>query len=74
VILLDHCMPKVAGAEVLARLVASDHDSALVLMSAVADLHGLARAVGARHVLPKPFNGEQLLGLVGALMVEPCAG
>lgn len=68
VILLDHCMPVMAGATVLSQLAQSGQASALVLMSAMGDLGSLARSVGARHVLSKPFAAEQLLGLVGALM------
>jgi len=69
VVLLDHCMPGIAGAEVLERLSKSREKDGLVLMSAVADLRTLARSVGASHVLPKPFDVDQLIALVGALMV-----
>ena len=69
VVLLDHCMPEIAGAEVLERLSRTREGSALVLMSAVTDLGVLARSVGASHVLPKPFDVDQLIALVGALMI-----
>jgi CheY-like chemotaxis protein len=65
VILLDVMMPRCSGPEFRQRQLAEPllADVPVILLSAIAD-HPTVRAVDAFAVLPKPFDPEDLVGIV----------
>ena len=71
-ILMDVMMPGLDGIEVTSRLKADDQtrDIPIVIVSAKNDSQSLAAAyaAGADHYMLKPFNTEELLQRVAALM------
>jgi len=65
-ILLDLMMPQMSGWQVVSALRASAHTRSIpiVLLSARRDLSATARELGVDHFLEKPFDLDELLGLV----------
>ncbi len=72
-VLLDLRLVRVDGDEVLARLRANPaaRHIPVVVMSAIADLEAYAARPGVAAILPKPFDLEELLGLVAAWAGPP---
>ncbi len=73
VILLDVMLPKLDGFEVLRRIRASDGSARVLMLTArdavidrVAGLNG-----GADDYFPKPFDFDELLARIGALLRRP---
>jgi two-component system OmpR family response regulator len=72
VVLCDVMLPGISGVEVLSRLETDDHyRPAVILMSAAAPPTGRPPNV---PFVGKPFNLEEILGLVRAALQEPGAG
>ncbi|NHA02640.1 response regulator transcription factor [Mucilaginibacter sp. HC2] len=65
-ILLDHRLQVAWGADICRELKASPHTRHIpvIMMSAVRELEAIAQEAGADGHLPKPFDMEQLLGVV----------
>ena len=67
VIVTDVCMPRVDGPGLLAALAAEGMgDVPAVVVSA----QDCPQAVAARFFLPKPFDADDLLGAVGAALMD----
>jgi len=67
VVISDYRMPVMDGVTFLARIKEAQPDTALLLLSANADLEGVTRAindVGIFRFLTKPWNDNQLKGAV----------
>jgi DNA-binding NtrC family response regulator len=68
-VVLDHHMPRVTGAEVIAHLTESVPGTRVVLMSANHDVRTLAAVVDSDAVfLPKPFDRRTLMSIVESLL------
>ncbi len=70
VVLLDMSMPGIDGAECARRLRELDPAAVICLSSGYVDSERLREAVahGAQAVLPKPFEADELLGVVQRLL------
>ena len=71
-ILLDVKMPKLDGLEVLKRLKAADNRTPVVVLTAYQSVELAQEAVklGALNYLPKPFEREQVLSAVRAVLMQ----
>jgi CheY-like chemotaxis protein len=69
-VLADVVLPHMSGTELAAQVVAKQPELPVVLMSAFApeDLARRGLALSHGHLLTKPFEPEQLLGLVRSLL------
>jgi two-component system response regulator (stage 0 sporulation protein F) len=63
-VLLDHRMPELTGAQVVAELRARDIRSRIVLMTADRHVEDIARSAGIAHYIAKPFSVDSLLDLI----------
>ena len=72
-VLLDHTMPGMSGAELAGHLRAKDDDLRIVMLSGHEDAHYLsaARAAGVDDVMIKPVSPRTLLERIEALMGAP---
>jgi len=61
VVLLDQRMPRMTGGDVFTALVAAGFRAPIVLMTASEDITALQEMTGARYLLGKPFDAEELL-------------
>lgn len=70
---LDVMLPKLNGFEVLRRLRASDSDLPVLLLTAKADLTDRVTGLdaGADYYLTKPFEREELLACLRAILRRP---
>src|SRR2546423_5379872 len=59
-VMMDLDMPRLNGAEALARIRSHHPDAKIILLSGGAQANGLDRIT----FLPKPFDNQQLIGLV----------
>lgn len=73
VIVTDLRMPRLGGMEALARLRADGWDRPVVVITAFgsAELHALARALGAARVFDKPLDLDRLVEAVHQLLPTP---
>jgi CheY-like chemotaxis protein len=62
--LLDYRLPQMQGGEVLRQLATFREAPRVVLMTASAQVHQLAKQHGLRFFVPKPFRGHELLDAV----------
>jgi urea transport system substrate-binding protein len=67
VILLDLKMPVMDGWEFARRYREAGGSAPIVVLSAAQDAERHARAIGAEHVLTKPFELEALLAIVASV-------
>jgi len=63
-VLLDHRMPELTGAQVVAELRARAIPTRIVLMTADRHVDEIARGAGIAHYIAKPFSVESLLELI----------
>jgi CheY-like chemotaxis protein len=72
VVLLDMRMPEVDGWEFTRRYRArSDRRAPIVVMTAADNAERWCKEIGGDGCLPKPFNLDDLYGLVGRFCGEP---
>ncbi|MCK6546133.1 response regulator [Myxococcota bacterium] len=64
VIVLDHRMPRLTGAEVYQQLRAQDVGATIILVTAARDVPSLAASLGIACFLGKPFDADALIELV----------
>ena len=64
-LLLDHRMPEITGADVVVELRETGHDSTAILMTADHHVRDIAAAAGIEHFITKPFAVRSLLELIG---------
>lgn len=64
VLILDHRMPGLTGAQVVQRMREGGIDIPVILVSAAHEIHEVAADVGVEHVLMKPFGIDELLNLM----------
>ena len=69
-VLLDLMLPGMGGLDVLQELAAPGGRVPVVVMSASREHLAAAQAAGADGVLPKPFEMDQLLGVVEAYCAD----
>jgi CheY-like chemotaxis protein len=67
-VLLDHRMPELTGAQVVAELRARCIPVRIVLMTADRHVDEIARGAGIAHYLAKPFSVESLLELIARVL------
>src|SRR5688572_24017792 len=72
-VVLDLAMPRLGGIETLKRICKFDPGLAVVVVTGEADteLHRQALALGARAVLTKPVNHEELFSSLGLGNARP---
>lgn len=72
VILMDMCMPGLNGMEVLKRIKKLDGDLPVVLITAFANIHQAVEAMkeGANNYLAKPFDNNEVVGIVRKALAE----
>jgi CheY-like chemotaxis protein len=56
VLIVDHRMPRLNGAQLYERLRTEGREIPFVLVSAAQDVHEIAERAGIEHVLQKPFD------------------
>ncbi|GHO47187.1 response regulator [Ktedonospora formicarum] len=66
VILLDLTMPRMGGLQLVEAFQAQEEPITRLVIAMSADCHALqqAKALGIRHILPKPFDLEIALALI----------
>lgn len=64
VLVLDHRMPRLTGAEVIQRMRECGIHIPVVFVSAAQEIHDVAANVGMKCLLMKPFGIEELLDLM----------
>jgi two-component system phosphate regulon response regulator PhoB/two-component system alkaline phosphatase synthesis response regulator PhoP len=71
-ILLDLMMPEMSGWQVVSALRSAPQTRTIpvVLLSARRDLAATAQDLGVEHFLEKPFDVDELLGVVGKYMLQ----
>jgi two-component system, response regulator, stage 0 sporulation protein F len=67
-LLLDHRMPAMTGADVARELRAQAAPVRVVLMTADPHVHDLAGTAGIAHYIAKPFAVHSLLDLIGRVL------
>lgn len=74
-IVTDNDMPKLRGLDLIRRLRAADFCAPIVLISGgvLPDDRLLMPLLGRGAILPKPFNGKELVDVVQRLLIEPPA-
>lgn len=72
VITLDNILPDMTGLDVLKTLNTDDFTSKVIMISAVGQQSAIVDATsnGARHYLVKPFDNEELIGILKELDEE----
>lgn len=75
-VLLDLRMPRKGGAETLSELRSRDdtRDLPVIIISGTSELEVGMQVRGANDVLIKPFDLEELMGLVQRFYPLPCGG
>lgn len=70
IILLDIMLPGMSGKEALRRLRASGNNTPVIMLTALRDLHSKVDTLndGADDYLPKPFEMQELVARVNALI------
>ncbi|HJV86074.1 MAG TPA: response regulator [Noviherbaspirillum sp.] len=72
VVVLDHRMPRLTGAEVIRRLRDSGNRVPVVLVSAAYEIRDLALSVGVNCHLRKPFGVDDLIILMKKALQGKC--
>jgi CheY-like chemotaxis protein len=70
-LVLDHRMPRMHGADVVAMLRSRGVEIPVVLVTAAMDAARLAREHGIPHLLRKPIDVDALLVLMGKALTGP---
>lgn len=73
IVLSDYRMPGMDGLELLAEIGRRSPRTSRLLLSGQADLHAVTAAIDAgriAHFLPKPWEDQKLLALLGDLLGE----
>lgn len=73
VMVLDHRMPRLTGAEVIQQMRDCGVDVPVVFVSAAHELHDLAASVGVKCRLMKPFGVDELLELMRRALNGQCS-
>lgn len=73
VIVLDHRMPRLTGAEVIQQMRNCGVNVPVVFVSAAQELHDVASSVGIKCHLMKPFGIDELLELMRRALSGQCS-
>ncbi|HEY0846456.1 MAG TPA: response regulator [Noviherbaspirillum sp.] len=73
VIVLDHRMPRLTGAEVIQQMRDGGIDVPVVFVSAAHELHDVATTAGIKCHLMKPFGIDELLALMRRALHGHCS-
>lgn len=73
VMVLDHRMPRLTGAEVIQHMRDCGINVPVVFVSAAHELHDVATSVGAKCHLMKPFGVDDLLELMHRALGGQCS-
>ena len=75
-IVTDNDMPRLRGIDLIRRLRAAEFRAPIVLISGgmLPDDRYLLPLLGQGSILPKPFNGRELVSVVQRLLNAPSAG
>lgn len=73
VMVLDHRMPRLTGAEVIQRMREGGVNVPVVFVSAANELHAVAAHIGVNCHLMKPFGIDELLALMRRALGGQCS-
>lgn len=71
VVVLDNRMPRMTGTECVRELRSRGNDVPIVLMTAAREVEELARSIGVRWFIGKPFGVEQLVEAIRRALSSP---